>query len=132
ATERDGGHPEITAVLLNEQAGSSFRRAEKRMLGTIDTHRFGNSRLIFVSRFDFPTLLQFAQRQTVRRVPIDFICGCKNKRSLGAKISRRFQQIEGAVCVDREMSLWIARRPIVRWLRGGVHDSINLAAMLLE
>ena len=44
------------------------------------------------------------------------------------RISRRFEQVQGAVGVNREIRLWIARRPIVRWLRGGVHDRAQASA----
>ncbi len=39
ATERNRRHSEISPVFLDENIRCNFRRAEKRMLGVIDTHR---------------------------------------------------------------------------------------------
>ena len=43
------------------------------MLGRIDTHGLGNPRFVFVTGLDFPARFEFAQRQTIRGVTIDFI-----------------------------------------------------------
>ena len=62
ATERDRRHSEIAPVFLNENVPGNLGRAKERMLCVIDAHRFGNARLVFVARLDFPAFLQFAQR----------------------------------------------------------------------
>ena len=61
----------------------------------------------------FPAFLEFAQRQTVRRVAIDFVRRCENERRLGRKRSRSFEQIQRAVGVHRKISLRIARSPVM-------------------
>ena len=122
AAKTNRRHSEIAAVFLHQNVRRDFRRAEERMLRVIDAHGFGNSRLVFVARLDFPALVQFAQRQPIRRVAIDFVRRRKNERRFRANFARRFEQIQRAVGVDREIRLRIARRPIVRRLRRGVHD----------
>src|SRR5258707_1345913 len=87
AAERNRGHSEIAPVFLNEDVPGDLGRAKEGMLGVIDAHCFGNSRLILVARLNFPAFLQFAQRQTIRRVAIDFVRGSKDEWGLGRKIS---------------------------------------------
>src|SRR5437588_6622385 len=132
AAKTNGRHPEITSVFLHEKIGRSFGSAEEGMLRGIDTHRFGNSRLVFMAGFDFPALFELVQRQPIWRVAINFVRRCKNERRLWTKTPRRFQQIQCAVGVNGEIGLRIARRPIVRWLRSRMHDRVDLSAVLLE
>src|SRR5438093_10130697 len=113
ATKRNGWHPEISPVFLDENIRRNFRRAEKRMLGVIDTHRLRNTGLVFVAWLYFPAFFEFAQRQTVRRVAIDFVRRRENERRLGRKLSRRFEQIQRAVRVHSKISLRIAGSPVV-------------------
>src|SRR4029077_8979511 len=101
------------------------------MLGVIDTHRLRDTGLVFVARLYFPALLEFAQRQTVRRVAIDFVRRCENEWGLGRKLSCSFEQIQRAIGVHSKISLRIARGPVVGRLRWGVHKGFNLAAALL-
>ena len=125
-------HSEIAAVFLHQNIRGRFRCAEERMLRVIDAHRFGNAGLVFVALGDFPAQRQLAQRQPIRRVAIDFVRRGENEGRFRAKIPRRFEQIQGAVGIDGEIGLRIARRPIMRRLRGRVHDGGDVAAMLLE
>ena len=81
---------------------------------------------------DFPAFLQLAQRQTIRRVAIDFVSRCKNERRLGRKLSRGFEQIQCAVRVHRKIGLRIASCPVVRRLRRSMHDRFDRAAMPFE
>ena len=46
----------------------------------------------------------------------------------GQCVARRLEQVEGAVGVDAEVGLRLARRPVVRRLRGGVDDDLDRAA----
>ena len=92
------------------------------MLRLVDAHAFGNAGVVFVTGLDLPTQRQFAQRQAIRCVAVDLVRRSKNKRRFRTEVSRCFEQIKRAVGVNREIHLGIARRPIVRWLRGGVHN----------
>ena len=47
-------------------------------------------------------------------------------------LAGRLEQVERAVGVDREVRVRVARRPVVRGLRGGVDDQLDLAAVLGE
>ena len=62
AAETRRRHSKIAAVFLHQNIGRDFRGAKQRMLRLIDAHRFGNSRLEFVTRLDFPARFEFAQR----------------------------------------------------------------------
>src|ERR1700758_4826797 len=94
ATERDGRHSKISSVFLGENVRGYFRRAKERMLSVIDAHRFGNAGLVFVTRLDFPAFLQFAQRQTIRCVAINFVRRSKDEWSFGTKLPRGLQEIQ--------------------------------------
>src|SRR5207244_6115461 len=108
ATKRNGRHSEISPVFLDENIGCNFRRTEERMLGVVDTHRLRNTGLVFVARLYFPAFLEFAQRQTVRRVAIDFVRRGENERRRGRKRSRSFEQLQRAVGGHSKLSLRIA------------------------
>ena len=84
--------------------------------------RLGNARLVFVAGLDLPARSSSRKGNSIRRVAIDFVRRGENEWRFRAKISRGFEQVERAVGVNREIRLRIARRPIVRRLRGGVHD----------
>ena len=42
-------------------------------------------------------------------------------------IARCLQEVESAVCIDRKIGLRVRGRPVVRGLRGGVHDELDVA-----
>src|SRR5262245_50681357 len=73
APKGNGRHSEIYPVFLDKNVCCNFRRAEERMLRVIDTHRLRDTGLVFMARLYFPAFLEFAQRQTVRRIAIDFV-----------------------------------------------------------
>src|SRR5665213_2425973 len=66
-------HAEVTSVFLHQNIRRNLARAKERMFRLVNGHRFVNARLIFVSRIYFPALLQFAQRQQIRRVAINLV-----------------------------------------------------------
>src|SRR5438874_12949903 len=80
ASETSGRHSKIAAVFLNQDIGGDLRSTEKRMFRRVDAHCFRNALLISMTGLDFPTRLQFAQRQAIGSVAIDFIRGRENKR----------------------------------------------------
>src|SRR5262249_60558708 len=61
----------------------------------------------------FPAFLEFAQRQAIGRVAIDFVRGSKNERRFWRKSSRCLKQIQRPVRIHGEISLWVARSPVV-------------------
>src|SRR5438094_10315213 len=100
------------------------------MFRVIDAHRFRDARLVFVARLDFPAFLQFAQRQTIRRVAIDFVGGSKNEWRFGRKLSSGFEQIQRAVGVYGEIGLRLASGPVVWRARGGMQERLDPAGIL--
>src|SRR5438270_13364130 len=102
------------------------------MRRAIDAHLLRDSRLIFVAGFNLPTFLQLTEWQTIRRIAVNLICRQEDEWGFRTKFSGGLEQIERAVGVHREISLRIARRPIVRRLRSRVDDSVTLPAMLFE
>ena len=102
------------------------------MLRVIDAHRFGNAGFVLVPRLDFPAQRQFAQWQSVRRVAIDLVRRRENEWRLRANCAGGFKQVQGAIRVNREIGLRIARGPIVGRLRRRVDDSGDVASMFPE
>ena len=121
-------HAKIFAVLLHQHVSGNLGRAKQRMLRLVNAHGLGNSRFILVAGFNFPTLFQFDQRQPVRRVAINLVSRCENKNSFGTKFPRGLQQVQGTNRIYAEIRVRIARRPVMRWLRGGVNDKSDLLA----
>src|SRR4051794_26517852 len=89
-SEAGGRHSKVAAVLLHEDVGGSFRRAEERMLRVIDAHRFRDARLVLVALGNLPSLRQLAERKAVRRVAVDLVRGGENKRRFRTKLARGF------------------------------------------
>ena len=125
-------HAEIISVFLNQHISGDFACAEKRMFRLVNAHRFGNARLIFVAGFDFPALLQFDQRQAVRRIAIYLIRGGEDEDRFGTKLARGFQQVQRADGVDAKIRVRVARRPIMGRLRGRMDDERNVLAEFFE
>ena len=125
-------HAEVPPVFLDQNVRSEFRRAEERVLGLVDAHCLGNTRLKFMARGDFPTLLQFDQRQPIGTVSINFIGRGENERRFGTESTGRLKQVQRPVGVDREIHLRIACGPVVRGLRRGMHHEHNVSAQSLE
>jgi hypothetical protein len=48
------------------------------------------------------------------------------------KLSCRFEQIQSAIRIDSKIGLRIASRPIMRWLRSGMQNRIDLRVMEFE
>ena len=106
-------HSKITSIFLHQNVGGSFRGPKERMLAIIDTHRFRDSRLILMIWLDFPPCRQFLQWQLIWRVAVNLVRRSKNKWRFGAKRSRRFKQVQCTICINGEIGLRVARRPIV-------------------
>ena len=129
AAEDPRWHPEITPVLLHQHVGGDFARAEKRVLRLVDGHALVDADGIRVRRVDLPALFQLHERQPVRRVTIDLVGARENEDRLGAVQPSGFQHVQRAGGVDPEIGVRLARRPVVRGLRGGVDDDFDLAAI---
>ena len=74
-------------------------------------------------RVDLPARLELDAAAGVRRVAVDLVGRREDERRLGQRVARRLEQVQRAVGVDREIGLGLARRPVVRRLRGGVDDA---------
>src|SRR5674476_1071926 len=79
-------HAEVTSVFLHQNVRRNFARAEQRMFRLVNAHRFVNALAVFVRRVNFPALLQFAQRQKIRRVAINFVRAGENENRPGAML----------------------------------------------
>ena len=64
------------------------------------------------------------------RVAVDLVRRREDEGRVRRVRARRLEQVERADRVDREVGLRLARRPVVRRLRGGVDDQLELARML--
>src|SRR5439155_24936391 len=84
APETSGRHSEISTIFLNQDIGGDLRSTEKRMFGRVNAHRFRDPLLIFMTGLDFPAGLEFAQRQVIGSVAIDFVRRGENKRRFRA------------------------------------------------
>jgi hypothetical protein len=74
-------------------------------------------------------LLVLLQRQAVRRVAVDLVGRAENKWGRDRVLPRGLQQVERAVGVDAEVGLRLLGGPVVRGLRGGVDDQLDLAGV---
>jgi hypothetical protein len=113
AAKAGGLEAEIISVFLHQHVGGNFRCAEQRVLGLVNAHRFRNAGFVFMSGSDFPALFQFHQRQAVRRVAINLVCGSENENRPGAELAGGFEQIERGGGVDAEIRVGVARGPVV-------------------
>jgi hypothetical protein len=76
--------------------------------------------------------LEVLERQPVGRVAVDLVGRGEDEGRLRAVLAGRLEQVEGAVGVDPEVGLGVARRPVVGWLGGGVDDQLDLLGGLGE
>src|SRR5437016_13439265 len=87
ASKRNSRHSEIAAVFLDENVGSGFGCAKERVLAAIDAHVFGDSGLVLVAGFNFPTFLQLAHWQSIRCIALPSVGRSEDKWSLGTEVS---------------------------------------------
>ena len=132
AAEADGRHVEVAAVLLHQQVGGRLRDAEQRVGGAVDRHRRVDAAVVAVVLRQLQPRLELHQRQPVGRVAVDLVGRGEDEGRVGAVLARRLEQVERAVGVDAEVGLRVARGPVVRGLRGGVDDQLDLAGVLGE
>ena len=132
AAEADRGHVEVPPVLLDEQVGGGLRGAEQRVGRQVDRHRRVDAPVIAVVLRQLQPGRQVLQRQPVGRVAVDLVGRAEDERRVRAMRPGRLEQVQGAVRVDAEVGLRLARRPVVRRLRGGVHDDLDRGCVLGE
>src|SRR5437016_12492714 len=114
ASKRNSRHSEIAAVFLDENVGSGFGCAKERVLAAIDAHVFGDSGLVLVAGFNFPTFLQLAQWQSIRCIAVHGVGRCADKWRFVAEASCGLQQIQGPVRISRAVGVGYSCRPILR------------------
>ena len=132
AAERHRRHVEVAAVLLHEQVGGGLRDAEQRVRRAVDRHRGRDAVVVLVLARQLEPLLVLLERQEVGRVAVDLVGRAEHERRVDRVRARRLEQVERAVGVDAEVGLGLLGRPVVRGLRGGVHDQLDLAGVLGE
>src|SRR5689334_288646 len=99
----------------------------------IDGLLFSNSFLgEFVGLIELPAAFLFDQRKRVRGIAIHFIRRGENKRGVRTKLSRSFQQRERAGGIYGKIGEWLARGPIMGWLRGGMDHQRNIPSAMAE
>ena len=133
AAEAGGAHAEITAVFLHDDIGGELGGAEQAVQARIDAHALVDAvRGERVLGADLKAPLLLDQRQEIGRVAIDLVGAGEDERRLRAVPARRFEQVQGAVGVDREIGLRVAGRPIVRRLGRGMDDRRDVVAVAGE
>src|SRR5680860_280832 len=129
AAEADRRHPEVAAVLLDQQVGGGLGDAEQRVGRGVDRHRGVDAAVVAVRLGQLQPQLELLQRQPVGRVAVDLVGRAEDEGRLGAVGAGRLEQVERAVGVDAEVGLRIARRPVVGGLRGGVDHQLDRLAV---
>ena len=132
AAEADGRHLEVAAVLLDQQVGGGLGDAEQRVGRGVDRHRGVDPAVVAVRLRQLEALLELLERQPVGGVAVDLVGRAEDERGVGAVGAGRLEQVEGAVGVDAEVGLRVARGPVVGGLGGGVDDELDRAAVLGE
>ncbi len=77
-------------------------------------------------------LLALLERQLVGPVAVDLVGRQEDERRRVRVQPGGLEHVERPVGVDREVGLGLGRRPVVGRLRRGVHDDLDLAAVLGE
>ena len=128
AAKARGRHPEVAAVLLDEQVGARLRHAEQRVRRAVDRHRRVDAAVIAVLDGQLEARVELDERQLVGQVAVDLVGRAEDERRGRRVPARRLEQVERAVGVDGEVDLGVGRRPVVRGLRRGVDDELDRAA----
>ncbi len=132
AAEADGGHVEVTPVLLHEQIRGRLGDAEERVGALVDRHRRVDAPVVTVILWKLQPLGQLHQRQLVGHIAVDLVRRAEHERRVRRVLARRLQQVQRPVRVDAEVRLRVGRRPVVRGLRSGVDHELDLACVLGE
>ena len=130
--EAYGRHPEVAPVLLHHQVRRGLRDAEQRVGRGVDAHRRVDPAVVGVRRRELEPRFVLDERQPVRRVPVDLVRRGEHEACVRSVPTRGLEQIERAVRVHAEVHLGSRGRPVVRGLRGCVHDQLDLAAVAGE
>uniref|UniRef100_A0A6J6A277 Unannotated protein n=1 Tax=freshwater metagenome TaxID=449393 RepID=A0A6J6A277_9ZZZZ len=132
AAKTDRRHLEVAAVLLDQQVGGEFRNPKQRVGGQVDRHRQIDAAEPLVPGGQLPAGFELLKRQKVGRVAVDLVCRGEDEGCGRREISGRLEEVEGAVGIDAEVGLGLGSGPVVRRLRSGVHDQLDLRAVLLK
>src|SRR5438105_14274272 len=86
ASKRNSRHSEIAAIFLDENVGSGCGCAKERVLAAIDAHVFGDSGLVLMAGFNFPTFLQLPQSQSIRCNAVHLVARFEDNWRFEAKV----------------------------------------------
>jgi hypothetical protein len=121
AAQRSGRHSEIAAVFLHHNVRRHFRRAKNGVFRLINAKRFLDA--IGVIRIGvIPPLLQFLQRDLVRRVAIHLVRAHVDERRFRTRLPRGFEHVQRAAGVHIKIIERARRCEIVARLRGSVNN----------
>ena len=81
---------------------------------------------------ELPAGFQFNRRQAVGRIAINLVGAAKDEYRLRAVVARRLEQAESGAGVYPKIGDRLARRPIMRGLRGGMDDELDRRAVSRE
>ncbi len=133
SAEADRVHAEVASVLLHQNVGRHLARAEQAVRGAIERHALVDAVLgVRVRRLELPAGLLLDQRQRIGGVTVDLVGRREDEGGLGTELPRRLQKHQCALGVDAEIGEWLARRPVVARLCGGVDDQLDLASVSFE
>ena len=125
-------HPEVAAVLLDQDVGRHLRRAEQAVQGAIDGHVLADPVRVGVLGVDLPPRLELDERQRVGQVAVDLVGRGEDEHRLRGMRAGRLEHVQGADRVDVEVGERLLGRPVVRGLRGGVDHELDRVAVAGE
>ena len=132
AAEAHRGHLEVAPVLLDQQVGRGLRDAEERVRALVDRHLQVDAAVPAMVLGQLEPGLMLDEWQRVGPVAVDLVRRGEDEGRVGGVGARGLQQVEGAGRVDGEVGVRLARRPVVRRLRGGVDDDRQVARVAGE
>jgi hypothetical protein len=124
AAQTTGGHSEVASVFLDHNVGGDFGSAEERVFGLVDGEGLGDAVLVGGISV-VPSGLEFAQREVVGGVAIDFVRAHVDEGRLGTGAAGGLEKIHGADRVGVKVVKGNASSSVMAGLGGGMDDGIG-------
>ena len=124
AAQTAGRHVEIASVFLHHDIRRDFGCAEEGVFRLVDREGFGDT-MIVSGIVVIPARVEFAERDGIWAIAVNFVRGHVDERRLGASLAGGFEEVQRADGVSVEVIKGNRSRAIVRGLRGGVDDDVG-------